>query len=168
MSRIQHEIKQNKPFPSAHEEAAVALVRTTDVVRGRVAAVVEPSGITLQQYNVLRILRGAGDAGSPTLDIAERMLERTPGITRLLDRLEAKGLARRRRCTEDKRQILCWITPDGLRVLDRLDTPVRVANERALGNLGPSELSDLIRLLDAVRAGGDPAEHHKVRSFSRR
>lgn len=167
MSRIQREIKQSKPFRSAHEEAAVALFRTTDVVRGRVAAVVEPAGITVQQYNVLRILRGAGDAGSPTLDIAERMLERTPGITRLLDRLEAKDLVRRRRCTEDKRQILCWITPEGLRVLDRLDTPVRVANERALGSLRPSELSALIRLLDAVREG-DPAEHHKVRSFSRR
>ena len=94
-SRIQAEIKQKKPFRSRQQEAGLALLRTADVVRRRIARVIEPHGVTLQQYNVLRILGGAGKEGMPTLEIAGRMIERTPGITRLLDRLEAKRLVRR-------------------------------------------------------------------------
>src|SRR5436853_5453131 len=82
---IRSEIKQRRPFPSPHQEAVVALMRTADRARRLVGDVVEPLGITPQQYNVLRILRGAGDAGLPTLEIAQRMIEQTPGITRLLD-----------------------------------------------------------------------------------
>src|SRR5258706_12493191 len=89
---IIEELKQTKPFPSKRQEAAVALLRTADVIRRLFGAVVEPKGITVQQYNVLRILRGAGEPGLPTLDIAERMIETTPGITRLIDRLETKKL----------------------------------------------------------------------------
>ncbi len=152
VGRIQNEIRQRKPFATETQEAAVALMRTTDLVRSRVAAVIEPFGITLQQYNVLRILRGAGDEGTPTLDIADRMVERTPGITRLLDRLEAKKLVRRRRCPEDKRQILCWITPDGLHVLFKLDRPVLDATEAIFAGLSPDEVRVLIRLLDGIRA----------------
>jgi DNA-binding MarR family transcriptional regulator len=152
MGRIHAELKQTRPLASVHEEAMVALVRTTDVVRARMAAVVGVAGITLQQYNVLRILRGAGAAGIPTLDIGARMVERTPGVTRLLDRLEAKRLVRRRRCSEDKRQVLCWITAPGLSIVNHLDRPVRAANERALRGLRGGEVADLIRLLDAVRA----------------
>jgi DNA-binding MarR family transcriptional regulator len=99
MSRLQDELKQNKPFPSAAHEGGLGLMRTADVLRRRGAAVVEPRGITLQQYNVLRILRGAGEEGLPTLEVAARMVEQTPGITRLLDRLEVKGLVRRQRCS---------------------------------------------------------------------
>src|SRR4030088_1682382 len=86
-SPIQQEIKQNKPFHSRKEEAAVALMRTADLLRRMVGGVGEPRDITPQQYNVLRILRGAGECGLPTLDIAERMIESTPGITRLIDNL---------------------------------------------------------------------------------
>ncbi len=90
VSRIQQEIKQTVPFQSKAEEAAIALMRTADLVRRGVEAIVAPYGITSQQYNVLRILRGAGEKGLPTLEIAERMIEQTPGITRLIDRLERK------------------------------------------------------------------------------
>ncbi len=152
MGRMQEELQQTRPFASVAEEAALALFRTADVVRARVTAVVEPAGITPQQYNVLRILRGAGDAGLPTLEIGGRMVERTPGITRLLDRLEAKGLVTRRRCDADKRQVLAWITPQGLRILAALDRPVRAANKRALAALGKADLARLVRLLDAVRS----------------
>ena len=91
VKRLQDELRQRAPFASPAQEAVVALMRTTDVVRRYLARVVDPNGITLQQYNVLRILRGGGADGVPTLEVAARMIEQTPGITRLLDRLEAKG-----------------------------------------------------------------------------
>src|SRR5829696_3408168 len=117
VSRIQQEIKQNRPFTSRTQEAVVALMRTTDLVRRAIGAIVEPHGITLQQYNVLRILRGSGEQGLPTLEIADRMIEQTPGITRLIDRLETKRLALRERCKNDRRRVYCRITRDGLALL---------------------------------------------------
>ena len=150
-SEIQRELKQKRPFRSSQQEAALALMRTADVVRRRIAGVIEPRGITLQQYNVLRIIWGAGKDGIPTLDIADRMIERTPGITRLLDRLEAKKLVSRKRCPTDRRQVLCWITASGLRLLEELAEPVDQADHMAIGSLEAGELERLIGLLDAVR-----------------
>ena len=149
---LQEEIKQTRPFSTATEEGAVALLRTADIVRRHLAKVIEPHGITLQQYNVLRILRGAGDSGIPTLEIVDRMIEETPGITRLLDRLEAKLYVRRMRCQSDRRQVLCWITPEGLDLLSRLDEPVRDADESALGELEDRDVRQLITLLESVRS----------------
>lgn len=151
---IEREIKQKTPFQSIHQETVVSLLRTTDVVRRSIARVIEPHGITLQQYNVLRILRGAGDEGLPTLEIAERMIENTPGITRLLDRLEAKKLARRERSSEDRRCVYCWIAPDGRLLLNRLDGLVEAGGRTALAALGPADMRELNRLLDLVRNGG--------------
>lgn len=138
---------------SERESAVVvALLRTADVVRRYIARVLEPYGITPQQYNVLRILRGAGSEGIPTLTIAERMIEEAPGITRLLDRLEAKGLVRRQRCPEDRRQVLCHATPQALDLLGRIDGAMDGADEAALGKLSQEDRAQLIRLLDTVRA----------------
>lgn len=150
---IQRELKQNKPFVTASEETAVALIRTADLVRRAVAGVVEPHGITLQQYNVLRILRGAGERGLPTLDIAERMVEQTPGITRLIDRLESKKLVVRERCKTDRRQVFCRITAAGLALLGRIDQPLRDAEEVALSALTKKQLAQLMNLLDLTRNG---------------
>lgn len=152
MSPIVDEIKQTRPFPSKTQEAAVALIRTADLVRRALGNVVEPSGITTQQYNVLRILRGAGEKGLPTLEIADRMVEETPGITRLIDRLEAKKLVIRRRCETDRRQVFCLITPAGDALLKRLDTPVETAMA-SIATLNKKELSQLIELLDRARSG---------------
>ncbi|HEU4521811.1 MAG TPA: MarR family transcriptional regulator [Thermoanaerobaculia bacterium] len=151
MPPIQDEIKQTRPFSSRSEEAAVALMRTADMVRRAVSAVVDPIGLTVQQYNVLRILRGAGEHGLPTLEIADRMIEQTPGITRLIDRLEAKGLVSRERCLTDRRQVFCRITGEGLDLLERLDGPVRSADAAALESLGAHDLEHLIELLDKTR-----------------
>ena len=128
----------------------MTLLRTADQVKRDLASVVEPHGLTLQQFNVLRILRGAGPAGLPTLEIAERMVEQAPGITRLLDRLEKKALARRERCPHDRRQVLVAITPGGLRLLANLDAPVAEADDALLASLGERRIATLIRLLDAV------------------
>ncbi|HEX6097519.1 MAG TPA: MarR family transcriptional regulator [Thermoanaerobaculia bacterium] len=130
---------------------AVALMRTSDLIRRAVAVVIDAQGITLQQYNVLRILRGAGADGLPTLEIAERMIEQTPGITRLLDRLEAKKLVRRERCPTDRRQVTCRISGDGLKLLAGLDGPVAEAERVALSGLTPHQLEQLIALLDRTR-----------------
>ena len=113
---------------------------------------IEPHGITPQQYNVLRILRGAGPDGLPTLSIGERMIEQTPGVTRLVDRLERKGLVDRSPCPKDRRRVFCRITEKGLDLLKELDDPVNRWDAQAVAVLPPSELDSLINLLDRVRA----------------
>jgi DNA-binding MarR family transcriptional regulator len=148
---LQRELKQRRPFPSVSQECVVALLRTTDLLRRLSGAVVEPHGITLQQFNVLRILRGGGDDGLPTLEVGERMVERTPGVTRLLDRLEAKGLVRRQRCPKDRRQHLCWITPQGQDLLAALDRPIAESAEQILKGLAEPERAALLALLGAIR-----------------
>ena len=149
---VQDEIRQRKPFSSRAEEGVVALVRTADLLRRALTGVVEPEGITLQQYNVLRILRGAGTEGLPTLEIAGRLVEHAPGVTRLLDRLQAKGLVRRQRSAEDRREIRCWITPGGLDLLARLDPAVQEAARRFMSPLDNGQLEAFIHELDALRA----------------
>ena len=151
MSPIKDEIKQGRPFRSRGQEGLLSLLRTADQLKRDLASVVEPHGLTLQQFNVLRILRGSGSKGLPTLEIAERMIEQTPGITRLLDRLEKKALVRRARCPDDRRQVLVAITLGGLRLLAGLDGPVDGADNALLARLGSRRTITLIRLLDAVR-----------------
>jgi MarR family transcriptional regulator, organic hydroperoxide resistance regulator len=114
-------------------------------------AAVEPAGITHQQYNVLRILRGAAPEGLPTLAIGERLIEETPGMTRLLDRLEAKGLVRRERCREDRRQVLCWITEQGVALLGGLEAAVDEAVDRSMAGLAPEQVEDLLHLMEKLR-----------------
>jgi len=150
-SAIRREIQQRKPFASAGQEAAVALLRTADVVRTDTDRLLAPHGITGQQFNVLRILRGSHPEPLPTLEIAARMIERQPGITRLLDRIEARGLVTRERCREDRRQVLCRITPAGLSLLKSLDGPLNRLEGGRLARLGPAQLRQLVALLDRVR-----------------
>jgi len=163
MSTILRDIKQSRPFASAGEEAAVALIRTTDVLRRLLGNVTAWSDLTLQQYNVLRILRGSGDKGLPTLEIAERMVEQTPGITRLLDRLETKKLVRRERCATDRRQVFCRITAAGIELLRKLDEPMRTAAETALRSLSKKDLAQLVALLDRTREGVQSVIEQEVR-----
>ena len=149
---ILQDIKQSKPFPTKSQEAYVALLRTADDAKRFVSLVLEPEDVTLQQYNVLRILRGAGRGGLPTLAVAERMIERTPGVTRLIDRMERKKWVVRERCTEDRRRVWCRITQNGLDLLDRLNEPMVSVDEALAGALGPEELVTLLGYLDRVRA----------------
>ncbi|HTS86975.1 MAG TPA: MarR family transcriptional regulator [Gemmatimonadales bacterium] len=150
---VQGEIKQSRPFRSPGQEALVALLKTTDLIRREAGVRIEAEGITLQQYNVLRILRGAGRDGLPTLEIATRMIEAAPGITRLLDRLERKRLVARERCPTDRRQVTCRITKAGLAMLGRLDPVVDRSDQELLGTLDQKEIRQLTALLDRVRAG---------------
>jgi DNA-binding MarR family transcriptional regulator len=150
-SRLQAEIKQTRPFGSTAEEAAIAILRTADALRHHFGAVIEPHGVTQQQYNVLRILRGSHPEPLPTLEIGERLIERVPGITRLIDRLEEKGLVARKRDADDRRRVNCSITEKGLALLARLDPIVAAADRAAVGDLGEAESEALVELLERIR-----------------
>ena len=141
---------------SRQQDAVVSILRTADYLGRFCSPVFHQRGITSQQFNVLRILRGAGLEGLPTLEIAERMIEQAPGITRLLDRLERKKLVRRERPSDNRRQVLCYITKPGLDVLQEFDTPVRNRGNEALHRLDESEIEELIRLL-ALARGEQPS-----------
>lgn len=139
-------------FRSREQEAAVGLLRTADAVKRHFTQVIERHGITLQQYNVLRILRGAAPDGLPTLTVGERMIEQTPGVTRLIDRLEKKKLVTRVPCPRDRRRVYCRITPEGMALLSELDEPINRADAQAMAVLPSSDLDSLIDILNRVRA----------------
>jgi len=130
-------------------EAASALRRAQARIDDRFRQILEPADLTLQQYQVLRILRAHHDTGLPTLAIAERMTDRSPGITRLVDRLERRGLATRAR-GEDRRQVLCSITAKGDELLTSLDDQVGAWEEAVFTRLTRHEVGALIHLLDRI------------------
>jgi DNA-binding MarR family transcriptional regulator len=132
-------------------EAVDALLRTATTVERKLARVVEPAGITLSQYRVLRILRAAGEPGLPTLAIRDRMIDDAPGVTRLLERLARAGLAHRQRSDSDRRLVHCRATAAGLALLARLDPDVDAVDRRAAGVLTGKEQRRLLRTLEAMR-----------------
>jgi DNA-binding MarR family transcriptional regulator len=152
ISKLQSELKQKRSFASEAQEAAVAVLRTSDVLKRHMAGVIEAYGVTMQQYNVLRILRGAYPGSLPTVEIGVRLIEQTPGITRLLDRLEEKGLAHRERDAEDRRLVNCRITQSGLDLLKVMDEPVLLADEEFMKHMSKKDVRTLIELLDRVRS----------------
>jgi len=135
---------------SAEETAFLDLLRTCDILSRKIVEVLKPADLSSTQYNVLRILRGAKDA-LPCGEIASRMITRDPDITRLLDRMEKRGLISRCRETKDRRMVLARITPEGLKLLAGLDGPVQEAHRAQLGHLGPERLRRLAQLLRAAR-----------------
>ena len=149
--RLQDEIKQTRPFKSLEEEVLLGLARTADAVARAGEEVLKGSGLTATQYNVLRILRGAGAVGLSCGDVASRMITRDPDLTRLLDRLEARALVKRARDVEDRRVVLTRITREGLALLTELDEPVQAQNRKAVGHLGEQKLRTLAQLLDEAR-----------------
>ncbi|MCA9755711.1 MAG: MarR family transcriptional regulator [Candidatus Eisenbacteria bacterium] len=142
---------QSKPI--APEVAAfLNIVRTADQVAFEVTQLLRPHGITQQQYNVLRILRGAGEAGLPCLEIGARMVTRVPDVTRLVDRMERSGLVSRQRSDEDRRVVRIHITRTGLDLVDQLLDPIMRLHRTQVGHLDGDELVALNRLLEKVRA----------------
>ena len=152
MGRIRKEIRQKKPFRRVEDEAFVNLLRTVDALMQGVAATLKPSGLSPAQYNVLRILRGAGPDGLACREIGERMITKDPDITRLLDRLEERDLISRSRDRADRRVITTRITDKGLRILKELDKPIEELHVRQLGHLGEQRLRSLVTLLESARA----------------
>jgi DNA-binding MarR family transcriptional regulator len=146
MPKIYEEIKQTKPEHRPGQAAVVTIFRTADVLRHAVERPLFPFGVSHEQYNALRILRGAGENGLPTLEISSRMLSRSPNVTRLLDRLIAKKLARRSRPKEDRRVVLVSATPQGLELLSHLDGVV----DRVFDNFPPTSKAEMETLLDVL------------------
>lgn len=152
-SQIANEISQARSFASPQAEVLISLMRTMDVIRSRHPAAFAEAGLTPQQYNVLRILRGAGKGGLPTLEIVDRMVERTPGITRLIDRMLKKGLVERERSDDDRRVVFARLTRMGRSLVDSLDEPVAEAARHSLGKLRKKDFAPLLEMLDRIRAG---------------
>lgn len=148
--RLQNEIKKKRPFQSPEQEAALNILRTSDLFNNRLGRLFREYDLTSSQYNVLRILRGEGKP-LPSLEIAERMIQVVPAITGLIDRLEAQGLVERRRCTDDRRVVFVEITPTALSVLKRIDKPLEQMHADLLGHLSRKELGELSRLLEKAR-----------------
>jgi len=146
---------RSAPLAGAAEEAAfLDLLRTCDILSRRLAEVLKPAELSATQYNVLRILRGAKQ-GLACGEIASRMITHDPDVTRLLDRMEKRGLISRRREAKDRRMVLTRITPQGLKLLAQLDGPIHGAHRSQLGHLGPDRLRMLAALLRAARGEGD-------------
>jgi len=150
---LQAEIKQTMPFRSREQEAYLSLLRTADALQSQVEAKLKEFGLTGTQYNALRILRGAGPEGLPCSEIGERMITRDPDITRLLNRLEKRGLVRRARTKDDRRVIYGKITAGGLKLLREMDEPVEKHNRAMLKHVGQEKIAQLIQLLELVRGG---------------
>ncbi len=138
---------------SLEEQTFVALLRTADQLQWRAAEMLKPHGLSPTQYNALRILRGAGPEGLACSEVGERMINRDPDITRLLDRLERRGLIRRSREQTDRRVIKARITAAGLDLLKAMNREVAEFHRQILGHLGGERLESLVRLLETARAG---------------
>ena len=149
--KLRAEVQQQKPFASLEQEVFLNILRTADLLDQGLEAVLKPFALTATQYNVLRILRGAGERGLACRELGERMLTHDPDVTRLLDRLERRGLIRRRREVQDRRVINTRITPDGLSLLSQLDQSVMELHRRQLGHLGEEQIRTLIDLLEGAR-----------------
>ena len=154
------ELRQTRPFAIPEEELYLSLIRTADILGRGCHALLKDAGLSPPQYNVLRILRGAGEPGLPCGEIAARMVTRDPDVTRLLDRLEQRGLITRGRGTEDRRVVSACITAAALDVLDGIDPHMHALHKRQLGVLSAEEqatlLTQLMQVRESLDAGSQP------------
>ena len=148
---LRQELKQNKPFASLEELVFLSALRTVDRLLEPEAVLLRAHDLSFAQYNVLRILRGARDAGLSCGEIAERMVHRDPDVTRLLDRLAARDLVQRARSENDRRVVLSWITYEGLAVLKTLDAPIASLHREQLSHMNREQLETLAELLEVAR-----------------
>jgi DNA-binding MarR family transcriptional regulator len=150
---LQQDLKQKKPFRTLQQEAYLSVVRTATSLTDAMEDLLKPWEISATQYNVLRILRGSGAEGLCRNALRDRMLNRMPDMTRLLDRMEEAGLVVRAREGEDRRMVLTRITEKGRRLLDDLEAPVMALHKRQMARLSEAQLRSLSDLLTLVREG---------------
>jgi DNA-binding MarR family transcriptional regulator len=149
--KLKDEIRQSKPFDSLEQEAMLNISRTDAVLGYVTIEALKPFDITPTQYNVLRVLKGAGPNGLCREDIRQRLISQVPDVTRLLDRMEEAGLVGRERDSADRRLVTSRITNAGLALLEKLDAPIAKAHEQQLGHMTKPELRTLIALLAKAR-----------------
>ena len=150
--KLKSEIKQTRPFASVQEEVVLSMLRTADQLAMPMTDILRAENLSLSQYNVLRILRGSGERGLACGEISERMIRRDPDLTRLLDRMEARGLVTRARGASDRRVVLATITKAGLDLLDSLDAEVEATVQKTLAHMPEERLIALCELLEEARA----------------
>lgn len=148
---LQEEIRQTKPFPSLELETFLSILRTAGLLEQKQAHSLRAHGLTATQYNTLRILRGAAEKALTCSDIGDRLVTPGPDVTRILDRLEGRGLVLRQRDEEDRRVVRARITEQGLAVLAALDLPTERTMLSILGHMGPEKLRQLLALLSEAR-----------------
>lgn len=151
---LREEIKQSKPFRTLRQEAQLNIVRTANVLSDAFEQMLKPHGITGTQYNVLRILRGAEPDGLCRNEVSQRLLNRMPDATRLLDRMEEAELVTRERSETDRRLVHTRITRKGRSLVDSLDSAADAQHEQALGHLSEQQLKSLVKLLTLARSPG--------------
>ncbi len=161
-NKLKDEIRQSKPFPGLEQEALLNIRRTSGYVEHVTQQMFKDQGLTDSQYNVLRILRGAGPEGLRCTDIGERMITRDPDITRLLARLQRRGFVGRHRDTRDRRVVHIRISAAGRAVLQELDPVVEASAISVLGHLSRERLALLIDLMEEVRGGQDSLQSKGV------
>lgn len=149
-------IRQTRPFGGLEHLVFLAVQRAAADLTQQAGDLLRPFGVSGAQYNVLRILRGAGGDGLACGEIADRLVSRDPDMTRLLDRMQKQGFVTRARASDDRRVVMTRITPEGLRILDELDEPMAALHRRQLGHLGQTRLRALAALLDEVLASSEP------------
>ena len=158
-SRPRAAVAAHKPSYTLEEGVFLGAMSTADSLLRGLEELLKPAGLTPSQYNVLRILRGAGAEGLACREISARMLTRDPDMTRLLDRLEARGLVARARGVNDRRVVLTQITAAGRKVLERLDAPVCELHKRQLQHMSDADLRRLAALLEQARETSSKTEH---------
>jgi DNA-binding MarR family transcriptional regulator len=151
VGKLQEEIKQTRPFANIEEEALLSIRRTSDRLQHHSVQLFKPHGVTPTQYNVLRILRGAGDNGLRCSEIGERLVSSDPDITRLLGRLQKQKLIKRKRDPKDKRVIYATITAEGQRLLKEMDPTLNEDIRHMFKHMTREKLTTLVALLEEVR-----------------
>jgi len=151
---------KREPAPPLEAQVFVGLLRTAEALARGSEALLKPYGLSGTQYNILRILRGAGEKGLACREVGCRLISRDPDITRLLDRMETRGWIVRARETQDRRVVKTRITEEGLRLLAELDAPVNEMHRRQLGHIPAKGLRQLSKLLDRARERVEAPESH--------
>ena len=154
MAKLKDELKKRDPFASVTQEAMLGILRTSDLLENRIARVLRPFKLTPAQYNVLRILRGEGKP-LPTQEVAGRMIQVAPAITRLTENLRSRGLIAKRQSESDARVYLLKVTEPGESLLDQLDDPISTMHESLLGSVPPTKLRQLNAVLENIRTAVD-------------
>ncbi|HEX8616370.1 MAG TPA: MarR family transcriptional regulator [Thermoanaerobaculia bacterium] len=155
MQKLGEAIQQKKPFRSAEVEAFLNIVRTADALGRQVERLLKPHSLTATQYNVLRILRGAGRDGATCSQIAERLVTNDPDVTRLLDRLEKSGLIERARSENDRRVVVTQLSRSGAVLLAKLDPLVDALHARQFAGMNRKALAAMVAQLEQIRAAAE-------------
>ncbi len=153
-SKLQEEIKQAKPFESPQEELWLNLARTTAMASHVIEQGLRRHGLSPTQYNVLRILRGAGTVGLCQYEIGDRLVAQVPDVPRIVDRMEKAGLVERTRGTSDRRIVMASLTEAGRVLVDSLDEPMNEMIAGIFAGLGDSQVATLNELLESARSAG--------------